>query len=221
MNSLPQELWNLPIAIIPTGTGNDFVKNFLSKNSIDEALQVAAKGTPQPVDIWQCNEKLFIHGLGIGFDGQVVESMLKRKTLFKGFLAYYYHVLRLLFSYKEKVFKLTEKGQETSFNCFMITVANSTTFGGGFKITPKAKINDGFLDVCAISKVPVWLRSRYLKSVENGKHLHLSYVNYFNTNKLSIQTPQVVAGHIDGELFYGKEFEIVKYPKLLNIILPV
>lgn len=210
----------MPIAIIPTGTGNDFVKNYLTKNTIDEAVQVAKKGTSKLVDVWQCNDKLFIHGLGIGFDGQVVESMLKRKTIFKGFLAYYYHVLRLLFTYREKEFIMTTNGVETTFPCFMITVGNSTTFGGGFKITPKAKINDGLLDVCAISKVPVWLRPSYLKTVENGTHLHLQYVNYFNTNKLNIQTPQVVAGHIDGELFYGKEFEIIKHTKQLNIILP-
>lgn len=206
--------------MLPTGTGNDFVKNYLNKVSVEEALQVAIKGIAKPVDVWRCNDKLFIHGLGIGFDGQVVESMLKSKTIFKGFLAYYYNVLRLLFSYREKGFIMAANGAETTFPCFMITVGNSHTFGGGFKITPKAKINDGVLDVCAISKVPVWLRPRYLKSVENGKHLHLSYVNYFNTNKLSIQTPQVVAGHIDGELFYGKLFEIIKHTKQLNIILP-
>lgn len=220
INSLPSELWHLPIAVLPTGTGNDFVKNYLTKNSIEEALQVSAKGTLQPIDVWQCNDKLFIHGLGIGFDGQVVESMLKSKTIFKGFLAYYYHVLRLLFSYREKEFTMAANEAETTFPCFMITVGNSTTFGGGFKITPKAKINDGQLDVCAISKVPVWQRPRYLKTVEKGTHIQLQYVNYFNTNRLTIQTPNVVAGHIDGELFYGKEFKIIKHTKQLNIILP-
>jgi len=220
VNCLPHEFWHLPIAVLPTGTGNDFVKNYMPTVSIEAGLQIALNSRPKPVDIWQCNDTLFIHGLGIGFDGQVVESMLKRKTLFKGFLAYYYHVLRLLLSYKEKEFILTANTKETVFACFMITVGNSHTFGGGFKITPKAKINDGMLDVCAISKVPVWLRPRYLKSVENGKHLHLSYVNYFNTDTLTIHTPHQVAGHIDGELFYSKQFKIVKHTKTLNVILP-
>lgn len=219
INCLPNEFWQLPVAIIPTGSGNDFVKNY-GVSSLNEATAIALNGKPQVVDVWQCNNKLFIHGIGIGFDGKVVEDMLKRKTIFKGFLAYYYHVLRLLLTYKEKEFIVAQNGSETTFPCFMITVANSTTFGGGFKITPNAQISDGLLDVCAISKVPKWLRPRYLKSVEKGLHLKLPYVKYSTTNKLSINTPEVVAGHIDGELFYGKEFEIIKFTKQLNIILP-
>lgn len=220
INCLPKEFWHLPVAVIPTGTGNDFCKNYLEKPSLNNAIQTALTGKAKPVDTWQCNDKLFIHGLGIGFDGKVVEDMLKRKTLFKGFVAYYYHVLRLLLVYKEKEFALSLNNDKTTFPCFMITVGNSTTFGGGFKITPKADISDGLLDVCAINKVPVWLRPRYLKSVENGKHLHLPFVKYSTTDKLTIESSETVAGHIDGELFYGKEFSIVKHNRALNIILP-
>lgn len=220
INCLPKELWQLPVAAIPTGSGNDFVKNYLKKPTLDNAIQAAINGKPQPCDIWQCNDKLFIHGLGIGFDGQVVESMLKGKSFFKGFIGYYYHVLRLLLNYKEKEFVMLANGEKTTFPCFMVTIGNSTTFGGGFKITPKAKLGDEKLDVCAISEVPVLQRPRYLKSVEKGRHLQLRFVNYFTADRIIIKTPDIVPGHIDGELFYGQEFEIVKYPKTLLVIMP-
>lgn len=218
LNSLPDGMWHLPVAVLPTGSGNDFIKNYLPIPSLSNALQAAFSGKSSPCDVWQCNKLLFIHGLGIGFDGQVVESMIKRKTLFKGFLGYYYHVVSQLFRYREKEFVLDANGSKTTFNCFMITIGNSTTFGGGFKITPKAKINDGLLDVCAISAVPVLKRPLYLKKVEHGNHLSLPMVNYFTADEITINTPQIVAGHIDGELFYDSSFEIKKFPKQLNII---
>lgn len=218
INSLPDSMWHLPVAVLPTGSGNDFIKNYLPKTSFNDALQAALRGSSTPCDVWQCNNLLFIHGLGIGFDGQVVESMIKRKTLLKGFLGYYYHVIGQLLRYREKEFVLEAKGSKTTFNCFMITVGNSTTFGGGFKITPKAKINDRLLDVCAISEVSVLQRPLYLKKVEHGNHLHLPMVNYFTADEITINTPQIVAGHIDGELFYGNSFEIKKHSKQLNII---
>jgi diacylglycerol kinase (ATP) len=218
LNSLPHSMWHLPVAVLPTGSGNDFIKNYLNNHSLNNALQAALSGKTSLCDVWQCNNLLFIHGLGIGFDGQVVESMIKRKTLFKGFLGYYYHVIGQLLRYREKEFVLEANNQKTAFNCFMITIGNSTTFGGGFKITPKAKINDGLLDVCAISAVPVLKRPLYLKKVEHGSHLHLPMVNYFTADKITINTQQIVAGHIDGELFYDSCFEIKKHPVPLNII---
>jgi diacylglycerol kinase (ATP) len=218
INSLPQNQWHLPVAIIPTGTGNDFIKNYSTKPTFYACLQAALQGTAQPADVWQCNGRLFVHGIGIGFDGQVVESMVQNKTPLSGFLAYYYHVLRLLFTYREKQFKLTANAQLKGFDGFMVTIGNGHTFGGGFKITPQAQINDGMLDVCAISAVPVFKRPQYLKKVENGKHLHLPFVNYFTTDKLSLKTAVTMPGHIDGELFYSDVFDVAAHPQKLMVL---
>jgi diacylglycerol kinase family enzyme len=155
--------------------------------------------------------------MGIGFDGQVVESMSKTGSFFSGHLAYYYHVLRLLLGYREKTFTLIHNGVEKQFPCFLLTLGNSTTFGGGFKITPQATIADGLLDVCAIGKVPVWRRPFCMKIVEKGKHLTLPYVDYFKTAGLVIKTRQTLPGHIDGELFYGKEFTVKPFERKLLV----
>lgn len=219
INSLPENMWQLPVAVIPTGSGNDFIKNYLQDTSIEGCINTALSGTPTPTDVWQCNGRLFVHGVGIGFDGKVVEGMVKGKSILSGFLLYYFFVLKFLFTYKEKEFVMQVDGKETRFPCFMVTMANSTTFGGGFKITPKALITDGLLDVCAIGGVPVLARPRYLTIVEKGKHLDLKYVNYFNTKTITLQLPHEMPGHIDGELFYGNRFEIGAYSEKLKVIM--
>ncbi|MGV3596817.1 MAG: diacylglycerol/lipid kinase family protein [Bacteroidota bacterium] len=220
VNSLPENMWHLPVAVIPSGTGNDFVKNYTGKPAFENCLAIALNGSPQPVDVWQCNNRLFIHGFGVGFDGRIVESMMHSPSWFSGFLAYYYHVIKHLFTYREQVFTLTANGKTISFLCFMVTIANSTTFGGGFKITPEAIITDHLLDVCAIHKVSIIKRGRCLKMVENGKHLHLPILNYFNTDKIKLQLPSTMPAHIDGELFYDDNFEIAPFAQKLHIKMP-
>lgn len=217
INSLPAEMWQLPVAVLPTGSGNDFVKNLTAKPTLENCLDIALNGRPMPADVWDCNGQLFIHGLGIGFDGQVVESMSKTGSFFSGHLAYYYHVLRLVLGYREKTFTMVHNGIQKRFPCFMLTLGNSTTFGGGFKITPQANISDGLLDVCAISKVPVLRRPFCMKTVEKGRHLSLPFVNYFKTSELTLTTQQTVPGHIDGELFYGNEFTIKPFGRKLQV----
>lgn len=220
INSLPQTMWHLPVAVIPSGTGNDFVKNYVGKPVLENCLDIALNGIDQPVDVWQCNNRLFIHGFGVGFDGRIVESMLQSPSWFSGFFAYYYHVIKHLFTYREQEFTLTANGKTISFPCFMVTIANSTTFGGGFKITPKAIITDGLLDVCAINKVSIIKRGRCLKMVEKGTHLHLPVLNYFTTDRVGLKLPQTMPAHIDGELFYDDYFEITPFIQKLHIKMP-
>lgn len=218
LNSLPAEMWDLPVAVIPTGSGNDFIKNYSKDTSIEHCLQVAVARQTMPCDVWQCNGRLFIHGFGVGFDGQVVESMAGESSPVSGFMQYYFHILRLLMTYREKEFTVTAGDTVYKQPCFLVTVGNSTTFGGGFNVTPNAKLNDNQLDVCMISKVKRMMRPFWMRKVEKGTHLKLSVVTYFNTDKIKIETPVKIPAHIDGELLHGNLFEIESHSRKLNII---
>ena len=219
INSLPVEMWSLPVAIIPTGSGNDFIKNYLKDaTTIEHSLQVALARKTMPCDVWQCNGRLFIHGFGVGFDGQVVESMTGENSPLRGFLAYYFQIIRLLMTYREKEFTVTVGDTVYKQPCFLITAGNSTTFGGGFTVTPNAKLNDGQLDVCIISKVPKLMRPFWMRKVEKGTHLKLSVVKYFNADKITIETPLKIPAHIDGELLHGNLFEIESHERKLTIM---
>ena len=93
--------YDLPVSFIPTGSGNDFVKNIRIGCKFESQLNTALNGPINRIDIGLCNDRKFINGVGIGFDGQIAADMIHRKVPFlSGQLKYYYHVLHILGSYK-------------------------------------------------------------------------------------------------------------------------
>ena len=84
INQYPQ--FELPIALFKGGTGNDFQKLLYGKITIEQQIKKLLGGNVHFVDAGLCNDKLFLNGVGIGFDGAIVKSLLVRKKLQARFL---------------------------------------------------------------------------------------------------------------------------------------
>ena len=99
----------LPLVVFNGGTGND-VHSLLYKNkSFDEQLEIALTANPKPVDAGSCNEKYFINGVGIGFEGAVAKSLTGKKKTKPGKAAFMGTILQKVFFYSSKNIKLFRK----------------------------------------------------------------------------------------------------------------
>ena len=98
------------LSILSSGTGNDCIKNIHIGKKLDEQLDTVLNGRDLEIDLGLCNGRKFLNGVGVGFDGQIVRDMLHRKIWLTGHAAYYYHVLRILASYKERLFDFSLDG---------------------------------------------------------------------------------------------------------------
>ena len=76
INQYPQ--FALPIALFKGGTGNDFHWLLYGNVSIEEQIELVLTAEPQPTDAGLCNHRLFINGVGIGFDGKVANELAGR-----------------------------------------------------------------------------------------------------------------------------------------------
>ena len=209
---------NIPVGIISCGTGNDIASLLLGKTSTQQQFETALFGDLQQIDAGICNQKLFINGVGIGFDGWVVKRLLA-KNLLRGKAAYYSTVISLLLFYNETKVNIIIDGEQIETNLFMLSAANGKTYGGGFKVAPLAEVNDGLLELIIIDKLPILKRLKYLPVIENGKHLNqpLSFLKYKTAKKLILQSTQVLKAHLDGEYMEAKLFEIEILPQFLSI----
>jgi diacylglycerol kinase (ATP) len=210
--------FDIPVGIIPTGTGNDYVKNLTIGKNLTEQIETAVVGNLLTVDLGLVNKRKFLNGLGIGFDGQIVHEMEKRKIpLLTGQAKYYFHVLHILSSYRERKFNLSVDQQIRTESLILLTIAKGTTFGGGFKLTPHANLADGKLAICEIGSIPTWKRYANLLSLQNGTHNRLDEVSLFHAKKIHIAENSLLYAHLDGEYFGNPPFDVSVKEKSLRL----
>lgn len=199
----------VPIGIISCGTGNDIAQLLHGDLSIEEQFERAVYAPPQWVDAGRCNNRLFLNGAGIGFDGWVVKSQLTKKLL-SGKAAYYGTVLSLLFFYRESAVTITTNNRTWQTQLFMMSVANGKTYGGGFMVAPRADLTDGLLELITINRIGLFKRLRYLPVIEKGKHLDaaLPFVQYEQTTSVTITSDIPLQAHVDGEYMQDTQFQI-------------
>ncbi|MCP4461137.1 MAG: diacylglycerol kinase family lipid kinase [Cytophagales bacterium] len=210
--------YDIPLTIIPAGTGNDFVKNVPIGETIQDQFQVLIKDTTMSIDLGICNDRKFANGIGVGFDGQIVEDMNGKKVPFlKGHAKYYYHVLQILASYKPRDFKYTQDGESFEQSLILMTIGNGTTYGGGFNLMPDAKVNDGLLDICTIGPLAPIKRFLNIEKLSNGTHGSLDKVNFHQVKSVTIKENPLLFAHADGEQIGKPPFDIKVLPNALKL----
>jgi diacylglycerol kinase (ATP) len=212
---------NVVLGLIPGGTGNDFNQITGFPDRFEEKdWETFFMNNYIPMDVGHCNGKIFLNGMGLGFDAQVASENYTEPGEVKrgGKNKYIWHILKTLLFFKEKKMTVLFDGKKTETDCFINTVSIGRRFAGGFFLTPKAYANDGLLDVCSIKKLSLIQRLRILLLVPKGTHINDKKVNYYQTDKLSMEFNEKVPFHLDGELYYSDKFDISLMPCALKII---
>ena len=202
----------LPLVIFNGGTGND-VHSLLYKNkTFEEQLEIALTANPRFIDAGRCNEKYFMNGVGIGFEGSVAKSLTGKKKTKTGKAAFMSTILRKVFFYSSKKYKTISDEYKVESQSLLISVMNGHRAGGGFHIAPSSVIDDGLLDVVMVEKLNPFRRLRWLPVIEKGKHLELPFIKHFRTKNLIITSEQPMDTHLDGEYYSAKRLEIEVLP---------
>ena len=202
----------LPLVVFNGGTGND-VHSLLYKNkSFEEQLEIALTANPKLIDAGRCNDKYFMNGVGIGFEGAVAKSLTGKKKTKTGKAAFMSTILRKVFFYSSKKYKTISDEYKVESQNLLISVMNGHRAGGGFHIAPSSAIDDGLLDVVMLEKLHPFRRLRWLPVIEKGKHLELPFIKHFRTKKLIITSEQPMDTHLDGEYYSAKRLEIEVIP---------
>ncbi len=201
----------LPLSLFKGGSGNDTHWLLYGDKDFEGQIEDALSEKIRPIDAGRCNGRLFINGVGVGFEGAVAESAAgKRKSA--GTTSYFIAVLKKIFFYRSKKYDVTSEELGMNERFLMISVSNGKRAGGGFYIAPAAEPDDGLLDVTVIKAISPFNRLRWLPVIEKGKHLHLPFVTHFRTRSVIITGVQPVHYHLDGEVFSEKRLEIEILP---------
>lgn len=202
----------IPVVIFKGGTGNDFATQLYGRITVDEQITKVLNSEIKSVDAAECNGRKFINGVGIGFDGEVLKSINSIRLL-GGHLGYLWVVMRKIFSFNEKSYQIQYNGTKLSEKFLLVMITNSTTTGGGFIVSPEAKINDGKLNMVLCKSLPILERLKYLPVIEKGKHLSKDFILHKEVSDIKIECEEETLAQVDGELISAKIFEIKILPK--------
>lgn len=213
---------NSSLGVIPTGSGNDFIRSYQKQVDIKSMIYGTINGEKRCTDLAKVNDKYFINISSIGFDANVVYNAIKFKKVpgVTGSMAYLFSIIYTVFKHKICKIRVDIDGEKFELKALLAAIANGRFYGGGIIPTPDAKLDDGLLDVCLVSEVTrlqiLNLFPKYIK----GLHGQLKQVRFFKARKVAIQSEDELCLNIDGEIVtaYTINFEVLE--KAINVIYP-
>jgi len=209
INHYPQI--KIPLVIFKGGSGNDVHWMLYGNKNFQEQLMLVLSTEPKPVDAGTCNQRLFINGVGAGFDGAVAKSLAGKKKV-PGKTSFLIAILKKIFFYRSQSYNIFSGEIKKEDRYLLIGVANGRRAGGGFHIAPEAGVNDGSLDVVLVRAIPPLQRLRYLPVIEKGKHIGLSFIQYFKAKEICISSDTPMQAHLDGECCSAYKLDIKILP---------
>ena len=149
------------LAVIPIGSGNDWIKIHNIPDNISDTVALIKKGSFASQDIMKVTTgtscSYMINIGGVGFDARVCERVNRKKDMGKrGRLLYISSLIHNLFHYRPSPMEIRMDGKTVfSGNCFSIAVGIGKYSGGGLRQTPDAIPDDGLADVTVIPPLPL------------------------------------------------------------------
>jgi len=217
---------NAKLAIMPLGSGNDFVRNFENTEKFMD-IDAIIKGKTEKIDLLKVNGEYVATVGNVGYDADVAFNMtkFKRCPLLTGRGRYN---ISLIYSLIHKIGKeLTytfDDGTVMVHNLLLGVVANGQTYGSGYKCAPYASINDGILDVCLMKKMTRIQIVQMINSYKNGNHLDdkklSNYMIYKKCKNVRLTSEKDIHLCVDGELMEGNDFYFECIEKGIKFVMP-
>ncbi|WP_035292064.1 YegS/Rv2252/BmrU family lipid kinase [Clostridium sp. KNHs214] len=199
VNTMKDKGIDLPIAILPVGTANDFAKLIGMPQNLEEACEQILNSKVKTVDLGKINNKYFINVASTGLFtdiSQKTDTNLKNAI---GKLAYYVKGIEQLPRFRK--LSINVKSEEVNYDgdMFLMLVFNGRT-AGNLNLAYKAEIDDGLLDVIIIKACAIKDMLPLFIKIVKGEHLeNVNGLIYFKTDNLYIECHEDIVTDIDGE----------------------
>jgi diacylglycerol kinase (ATP) len=217
------------LGIVPLGSGNDFAHILGVASESQQAMRNTTAGKVIALDIGSVTDErgrteYWNNTLGIGFDA-VVTIRSRKITFIHGFAMYFLAVMQTI-ALNFNPMNLHVETDTTTWDqaTIMLTLGNGPREGGGFLVTPDAKLDDGIFHYATVDKLSRLMMLRLVPEVMKGTHGRFKQVRMGTCTKMAIKADQPVYVHFDGEIFAGfgsdvRQLNVAMHPQALRVIL--
>ena len=214
---------DITIAVIPLGTGNDWIKTYNIPNNVEKAIELIHQKKTILQDIGVANTgnsnvSYFNNVAGLGYDGYTVNKLKKLKKF--GAVAYLLSGLAGFLFYKKTVFKINFNSKSIETNCLMTMVGVCKFSGGGMQFTKDVNTTDGLFDITIFKNLNMFDLISNIKKLYNGHIVHHKKVETYKTDLITV-IPQASKPYIqaDGELIGVAKVTFKIISKAINFVI--
>ncbi|PYJ26794.1 MAG: lipid kinase YegS [Verrucomicrobia bacterium] len=225
LNEVVHGLMGLPAAarpvlgVVPLGTANDFATGCGIPRDPGEALALCMQGEGTPIDVGKANEHWFLNAASVGFGAEITATTSPELKRLLGPAAYTVMGAILAMNLHQYHGRLTLPDHEITGSGPVAIVGNGRQTGGGMQVTPRARIDDGLLDVLVVRHIPpmaLLTAARELKELSPDGE----YISYWQTPWAEVYPEEAIPVNLDGE---PVQFSSVRYevqPRAIRLIVP-
>ena len=215
------------VSLYPCGSGNDFVKVF-KDYCFTDINKLTSSNQCMKIDVLKANNYYSNNVINFGFDTTVAETVNidREKTGHGSKLSYAKGVIRALKDSMKTKARVYADGELLNPNCeiLLCSIANGQYYGGSFRCAPRAKLNDGLMEVCVVKPISRLRLISMMKYYIDGTHLDnpkfKDILEYRQAKKVEIKSDNPIAYTIDGEIVYETNLEIEVIHNALDLLLP-
>ena len=213
------------LALIPQGTGNDFARTLATPlNNAQASIDSLAKLVKRTVDLGVVNGVHFMETLSFGLDAAIALDTIDKRaegSKEEGEQLFISSAIQIVSKETAgcRVRYRFDGGEWAETTSLMFAIQVGPTYGGGFKICPNAKPNDGLLDVCHNVKKPsVPLLLLLLARARFGIHTSSKALEFVQARHIDLEFPdEVPPVQVDGDELLGTSFSIDVVPDALDV----
>ena len=188
------------LGVLPLGTANDFANGCgLPVKDLKRCLEIACTARAKKIDVGRANRRSFINVTSGGFGSEITATTPVEMKRALGGSAY--TLMGMIKAYELKPYegRLLVPGEKPlAGNMLVMAVGNNRLAGGGFEVAPKARMDDGLLDLAVVSQGKGSLR-RLKSELETPEDPNNQFVHYWQLPEFTIETDQDVHFNVDGE----------------------
>lgn len=171
------------MGVVPLGTGNDLAATLNVPRDLAAAVRHALSGPVRRIDLIGVGETFCIGYAGVGFDSEVARAVQEIRRVPQP-LVYPWAVIRTLARFAPPSMKIVYDGGVWQGSAMFANACNLPRFGGGMRIAPEARIDDGLLDLVIVKEMSRLALLAVFPKVYAGKHVGHPAVALIRTRRV-------------------------------------